>query len=320
MNKSLRIVFYGTPSFATAILDQLHHSHHEIVAVVTAVDKPAGRGRKINESDVKKYAVTNGIDVLQPKNLKAPEFIDELKSYNADLQVIVAFRMLPEAVWSMPTLGTFNLHASLLPQYRGAAPINWAIINGEKETGVTTFFIDDKIDTGAIIAQSRCGITSDETVGSLYIKLQDLGKELTLKTVNDIATGIATSSAQENPVDASPAPKLNTHNTTIDWTKSAVEIDRLVRGLFPFPIAKALLSQNDKIDQIKIHESTIINKEHEMMPGTMILVDTELQVACGKDLLHIKKIQLPNKKAMLIKDLLNGYEFHASARMVNREP
>lgn len=319
MDKSLRIVFFGTPSFATAILEQLHHSHHEIVAVITAVDKPAGRGRKINESDVKKYAVTNDIPVLQPSNLKSPEFISDLASYKADVQVIVAFRMLPEVVWSMPKLGTFNLHASLLPQYRGAAPINWAIINGEKETGVTTFFIDDKIDTGAIIDQARCDIAPDETVGSLYMKLQNLGKELTLKTVNDIAVGTAGSSPQENPVNASAAPKLNVDNTTIDWTKSALEIDRLIRGLFPFPIAKALLLQNDNIDQIKIHESAVIYKVHEMTPGTMILVDTTLQIACGKDLLHIKKIQLPNKKAMPVKDLLNGYEFHASARMVTRE-
>ncbi len=319
MDKSLRIVFYGTPSFATAILAKLHESHHKVVAVVTAVDKPAGRGRKINESDVKKYAVANDIPVLQPKNLKALEFIEELQSFKADLQVIVAFRMLPKVVWDMPALGTFNLHASLLPQYRGAAPINWAIINREKETGVTTFFIDDKIDTGAIIDQSRCDIVEDETVGSLYMKLQDLGKELTLKTVNDIASGTATSSPQENPDNPSDAPKLNVDNTTIDWTKTATEIDALVRGLSPFPIAKALLSQNDKVEQIKVHETAVVYKEHKMIAGSMILIDSELHIACGKDLLQIIKIQLPNKKAMSVKDLLNGYEFHASAIMINRE-
>lgn len=319
MSKQLRIVFFGTPEFATGVLAHIHQSQHEIVAVVTAVDKPAGRGRKIQQSHVKQFALDNNIPVLQPSNLKSPDFLKELASYHADLQVIVAFRMLPKAVWDMPPLGTFNLHASLLPQYRGAAPINWAIINGDQQTGVTTFFIDDKIDTGAIIDQLSCDITPDETLKSLYDKLNELGKILSLKTVNDIANGKVTAMAQKETDNIKPAPKLNSDNTTINWNVSATQIDALVRGLYPFPIAKALLEQNGKVEQIKIHQTAVVRQDHDMQPGTMILKDHRLFIACKKDLIEVLLIQLPNKKAMSIKDLMNGYQWHASARMINKE-
>jgi methionyl-tRNA formyltransferase len=312
MNNSLKIVFFGTPEFATGVLDTLHKSHHEIVAVVTAPDKPAGRGRKINESDVKKYAIAHSLTVLQPNNLKSEDFLKELASFQADLQVIVAFRMLPKAVWNMPKLGTFNLHASLLPQYRGAAPINWAIINQEKTTGVTTFFIDDKIDTGAIISNRETIIEAVDTVGTLYSKLMTLGALLSLETVNRIAAGPVETSLQNNSFELKEAPKLNNENTLIDFTKSAAAIDALIRGLSPYPVAKSLLYDKEELI-VKIHKSRVIEKDHKMKPGSFVIENNKMIVACGKNMLEIEEIQLPNKKRMKVKDLLNGYSFAENA-------
>jgi methionyl-tRNA formyltransferase len=312
MNNSLKIVFFGTPEFATGVLDTLHKSHHEIVAVVTAPDKPAGRGRKINESDVKKYAIAHSLTVLQPNNLKSEDFLKELASFQADLQVIVAFRMLPKAVWNMPKLGTFNLHASLLPQYRGAAPINWAIINQEKTTGVTTFFIDDKIDTGAIISNRETIIEAVDTVGTLYSKLMTLGALLSLETVNKIAAGPVATSLQNNSFELKEAPKLNNENTLIDFTKSAAAIDALIRGLSPYPVAKSLLFDKEELI-VKIHKSRVIEKDHKMKPGSFVIENNKMIVACGKNMLEIEEIQLPNKKRMKVKDLLNGYSFAENA-------
>ncbi|MGJ8684346.1 MAG: methionyl-tRNA formyltransferase [Nonlabens sp.] len=316
MDKSLNIIFFGTPEFATGVLETLHESHHNVVAVVTAVDKPAGRGRKLNESHVKQYAVSQGIPVLQPPNLKAPEFIEELESYRADLQVIVAFRMLPKVVWSMPALGTFNLHASLLPEYRGAAPINWAIINRDSITGVTTFFIDEKIDTGAIIDQLSCPIEADENVGSLYGKLMKLGSELSLKTVNDIAAGKITTQKQPLSGVLKEAPKLNAHNTTIDWNCNVEDVDALVRGLYPYPVAKAQLIQ-DKAETIKVYKTTIEVIAHKMKTGSIVIENDVIKVACKNGFLHIHELQLPNKKRMDSKSLLNGFQFLANARFDN---
>jgi methionyl-tRNA formyltransferase len=313
MNKSLKIVFFGTPEFATGVLDTLQKSHHEIAAVVTAPDKPAGRGRKINESDVKKYAVAHDLPVLQPKNLKADEFLKELASFKADVQVIVAFRMLPEAVWKMPPLGTFNLHASLLPQYRGAAPINWAIINQERATGVTTFFIDDKIDTGAIISNKEIPIDPLEDVGTLYTRLMSIGAQLSLETVNSIAAGTVTTSLQKDNTDLKEAPKLNSENTFIDFTKNAVTVDALIRGLYPYPVAKAFLYNKEQM-VVKIHKSKVVEKHHKMKPGSFVIENGEMIVACGKNMIQIEELQLPNKKRMKIKDLLNGYTFVPDAR------
>ncbi|MEN8899556.1 MAG: methionyl-tRNA formyltransferase [Nonlabens sp.] len=313
MNKSLRIIFFGTPEFATGVLDTIHRSHHEIVAVVTAPDKPAGRGRKINESDVKKYAVENKIPTLQPTNLKSEEFLKELSSFKADLQVIVAFRMLPQAVWKMPHLGTFNLHASLLPQYRGAAPINWAIINQEKITGVTTFFIDDKIDTGAIIANKETSIEPFETVGTLYKRLMSMGAILSLETVNSIAQGSIATTIQKDNVNLKEAPKLNNQNTRIDFTQDASAIDALVRGLYPYPVAKALFFNKEKMIA-KVHKTKVVEKNHKIQPGSFVMEDGKMLVACGINMIEIEELQLPNKKRMKIKDLLNGYSFDSDAR------
>jgi methionyl-tRNA formyltransferase len=313
MNKSIKIVFFGTPEFATGVLDTLHKSQHEIAAVVTAPDKPAGRGRKINESDVKKYAVAHGLPVLQPKNLKAEDFLKELASFKADVQVIVAFRMLPEAVWKMPSLGTFNLHASLLPQYRGAAPINWAIINQERVTGVTTFFIDDKIDTGAIISNRETLISPLENVETLYDRLMKMGAELSLGTVNSIATGTVSTTAQKDHTDLKEAPKLDSENTLIDFTKSAVAVDALIRGLYPYPVAKAFLYNKEQM-VVKIHKSKVVEQQHKMTPGSFVIENGKMFVACGTNMIEIEELQLPNKKRMKIKDLLNGYTFVPDAR------
>lgn len=313
MNKNLRIVFFGTPEFAVGVLNKLHHSTHEIVAVVTTPDKPAGRGRKLNESDVKKYAMAHDIPILQPQNLKSPDFIKELAAYKADLQVIVAFRMLPKVVWEMPALGTFNLHASLLPQYRGAAPINWAIINQENSTGVTTFFIDEKIDTGAIIANREISIVPGETAGTLYEKLMTIGAALSLETVNQIATGNVKTMLQKSSTDLKVAPKLDADNTLIDFKQTATQVDALVRGLYPYPVAKATLI-NEEVMNIKIYKTEVLIKEHKITPGSLIIEDGNLYVACSSDLVIIKELQLPNKKRMPTKDLLNGFTFHADAR------
>jgi methionyl-tRNA formyltransferase len=313
MSKELRIIFYGTPEFATGVLKTLHESQHHIVAVVTAADKPAGRGMHLQQSDVKRYADVQGIPVLQPANLKDDGFIEILKSYRADLQVIVAFRMLPKSVWSMPSLGTFNLHASLLPRYRGAAPINWAIINGDTETGVTTFFIDDKIDTGAIIDQSRCAIRKDEDVGTLYTALMALGSALTLRTVQTIATGRITTIAQSSGSDVTQAPKLTNENTTINWNTPARRVDAFVRGLYPFPIAKATLIQKQTAT-IKIFKTVVVTKNHKMEPGSIVIDGGNILIACAVDFINILELQLPSKKRMKAKDLLNGFSFDPDAR------
>lgn len=309
----LRIVFFGTPEFATHILDGLVHSDHEVVGVVTVADKPAGRGQKINMSDVKKYATQHGLHVLQPTNLKSEEFTENLRALNADLFVVVAFRMLPKSVWDMPTKGTFNLHASLLPQYRGAAPINWAVINREETSGVTTFFIDDKIDTGAIIQQRSCVITPEETAGSLYKKLMQLGRELTLETVNTLATTSITTISQKDHEQLKDAPKLDALNTLIDFNQSAQDVAALVRGLNPFPIAKALLFNPEKI-QIKVFQTEVVDKTHKMKPGSIVIEDRQITVACAQGFVILKKLQLPGKKPMDGKDLLNGYKFENEAR------
>ncbi|ARN77428.1 methionyl-tRNA formyltransferase [Nonlabens spongiae] len=314
MRDKLKIVFFGTPEFATHILDGIVQSHHQVVGVVTVADKPAGRGRKLQESHVKQYAVGTGLRVLQPTNLKDENFIKELSGLEADLFVIVAFRMLPRVVWDMPEMGTFNLHASLLPQYRGAAPINWAVINQEKKSGVTTFFIDEKIDTGAMILQAECALEPMETAGSLYTKLMHLGRTLTLETIDLIAEGEASLTKQTNYDELKDAPKLTTENTKIDFSKPAQQVDAVVRGLNPFPIAKATLLDKNNILQVKIFETSIVNKPHNMIPGSIVVKNNEIMIACSDSFVLLEKLQLPNKKAMDAKSLLNGYSFSSDAR------
>ncbi|WP_194850421.1 methionyl-tRNA formyltransferase [Nonlabens antarcticus] len=313
MSKPLNIVFYGTPEFATGVLKKLNESVHNIIGVVTAPDKPAGRGRNLQQSHVKTFAQTHDLNILQPTNLKSAEFHQELAALKPDVQVVVAFRMLPKEVWSLSSMGTFNLHASLLPQYRGAAPINWAIINREEKTGVTTFFIDEKIDTGAIIDQVKSNIEEQETVGSLYGKLMELGSNLCLKTVNDISNGDVQTTIQKETQGLKDAPKLTIENTTIDFNQTAGNVDAMVRGLFPFPVAKAIL-EDDKSQTVKIYQTEILRRAHKMKPGSIVVENGKIKVACKTDFIEIIELQLPNKKRMKASDLLNGFQFSPDAR------
>ena len=250
--RDLRIVFMGTPDFAAAILKHLVENKYTIAGVITAPDKPAGRGRKLNESAVKKYAASQNLPILQPNNLKNNDFLHQLKVLNANLQIVVAFRMLPKVVWQMPAFGTFNLHASLLPAYRGAAPIHWALINGETKTGVTTFFIDDKIDTGEIILQEEIGVLHTETVGTLHDKLMHLGAALVSKTVDYIGKGEVTTIKQP-ALEEKSAEKLNPENTKIDWSDSIDNIYNKIRGLNPFPAAWTIIKDHDEEVSAKIY-------------------------------------------------------------------
>jgi methionyl-tRNA formyltransferase len=312
--EKLRIVFMGTPDFAVGILDAILNKDYEVVGVITAADKPAGRGQKINLSAVKTYALEKGLTLLQPTNLKDETFLSELKSLQANCQVVVAFRMLPAAVWQMPKYGTFNLHASLLPQYRGAAPINWAIINGEEKTGVTTFFIDDKIDTGAVILSKETAILPEENAGQLHDRLMDLGSLAVLETLNLIEKGTITTTVQPEDKALKTAHKLNRENCKIDWTKSATEIHNLIRGLSPYPAAWCILKQDEQEWNVKIYETALQIETHTLAIGSLITGKKELKVAVKNGFIEIKSIQFPGKKKMTTPELLNGMTFLPSAK------
>src|SRR6187402_135603 len=260
--EKLRIIFMGTPEFAVGILDTIIKNNYEVVGVITAADKPAGRGQKLKYSAVKEYALENNLNLLQPTNLKDETFLGELKSLNANLQVVVAFRMLPKVVWEMPSLGTFNLHASLLPNYRGAAPINWAIINGETKTGVTTFFIDDKIDTGAMILSSEIAIDKNENAGLLHDRLMHLGCNTVIDTLKVIESDNATTTIQSDSTDIKTAYKLNKENCKIDWSKPINEIYNLIRGLSPYPASWCFFSDKGEEWNVKIYEAKAISENH----------------------------------------------------------
>jgi methionyl-tRNA formyltransferase len=311
MENSLRIIYMGTPEFAVAPLQQLVEQKCNIVAVITAVDKPAGRGQKLNFSAVKEYALTQNIPILQPESLKNEAFLEELASYKADLQIVVAFRMLPKVVWNMPSKGTFNLHASLLPQYRGAAPINWAIINGDKETGVTTFFIEEQIDTGNIIFQEKVTILPEDNIGTLYEKLMSIGANLVIKTVRAIeANEIKPIPQADIPIEnLKPAPKINKETCKIDWNCDAETIHNLVRGFSPYPAAWTELILYDEKTTIKIFSTTVENTSQMLTPGT-IITDSKhyLKVACGKGSINITDLQPAGKKRMDASSFLNGHK------------
>lgn len=312
--KDLRIVFMGTPDFAVTILKNLVENNYTIAGVITAVDKPAGRGRKLNQSAVKKYALEQNLPILQPKNLKNKDFLADLKNWNADLQIIVAFRMLPKLVWAMPKLGTFNLHASLLPEYRGAAPINWAIINGETKTGVTTFFIDDKIDTGEIILQTETEIKDNEIVGELHDKLMHLGADLVLKTVDLISEGNVTTIKQPE-LEEKPAHKLFPDNCKIDWSTSLSDIYNHIRGLNPYPAAWTTIINEEQEINAKIYGVTKEVEEHNLEFGKIVTTKKQLKVAVKDGYLIIDEIKLSGKKKMDAVSLLNGFQFHENAFM-----
>lgn len=304
----MRIVFMGTPEFAVPSLEILLKSNYEIVAVITAPDRPAGRGRQLQQSPVKQTAIKNKLKILQPLNLKNPEFITELNSLYAELFVVVAFRMLPQQVWSMPSKGSFNLHASLLPQYRGAAPINWAIINGEKETGVTTFFLKQEIDTGEIIYQEKTFIDPKETAGELHDRLMETGAQLVLKTVKNIESGTANTIPQENLTSEKlkTAPKIFRGDCRINWDKSVVEIYNLVRGLSPSPSAWSPLKINSKICNCKIYFAEICS-DFEGDAGEIFTDNkTIFKVKTGDGALCLKEIQIEGKKRLKIEEFLRG--------------
>ena len=322
-NKSdFRIIFMGTPEFAVESLKALVENHYNVVAVVTMPDKPAGRGHKLQYSAVKEYAVAHNLPVLQPEKLKDENFLNELRSYKADLQIVVAFRMLPEVVWNMPEYGTFNLHGSLLPQYRGAAPINWAIINGEKETGVTTFFLTHEIDTGKVSLQEKTEITEDDNVGNVYDRLMKIGAELVLKTVdmviNDEVNAVEQNTMFADHSELKAAPKIFKETCLIDWNSNIDNIYNLVRGMSPYPAAWGKLLINEEEIPVKIFETKKILEGHIQEPGSIVTDNKSyLNVAVDGGFISIKALQLPGKKRMDIASFLNGTKIPAESRFIN---
>ncbi|MCV9385243.1 methionyl-tRNA formyltransferase [Reichenbachiella ulvae] len=304
----MKIVFMGTPEFAVPSLKILVENNFDVVGVITAPDKPKGRGKKLLGTPVKEYAESVNLNVLQPTNLKAPEFIEELRALEADLQVVVAFRMLPEVVWDMPKRGTFNLHASLLPQYRGAAPINWAIINGEKETGATTFFLQHEIDTGNIIDQIKEPIHEDDSVGDLYGRLMNNGAKLVLDTVKKIESGTIQTSPQDESNELKSAPKIHKETCEIKWEQPAEQVRNLIRGMSPYPAAWTRWNEKN----FKIFKAVHATEREvpALSPGQYHTDGkTFLSVQTGDGMLDVLELQMEGKKRMLIEDLLRGYKF-----------
>jgi methionyl-tRNA formyltransferase len=309
--KNIRIIFMGTPEFAVASLDALVNEGCNIVGVITAPDKPAGRGMQLQQSAVKKYALEKDLHILQPEKLKNNLFIEELRSLKADMQIVVAFRMLPEIVWNMPPMGTINVHASLLPNYRGAAPINWAIINGETETGITTFKLQQEIDTGNILMQEKTSIGENKTAGELHDKLKMLGADVLIKTIKKIAdgnlNGIPQSEIRNPKSEIKHAPKITSETCKIDWNKKAEDIFNLIRGLSPYPTAFTYL--HDKMLKIYFGKKEIVN--HYKVNGDFETDGkTFLKFACSSGFIHCTDVQLQGKKRMLIEDFLRGYRIN----------
>lgn len=317
--RDLRIVFMGTPAFAVTILEGLLSNNYNIVGVITAPDRPAGRGQKVRKSAVKLCAEAHDLQILQPTNLKSEDFQKSLEALKPNLHIVVAFRMLPKSVWALPEFGTFNLHASLLPQYRGAAPINWALIHGETETGVTTFFIDEKIDTGAVILQETLVIDPTENAGSLHDRLMLAGSDLVLKTVEAIATGEVLTTVQPHSKELKTAYKLHNENTKIDWTASRATIFNHIRGLSPYPGSWCTLINGEKEERIKIFGAVIpIEGDIKIKNGPLGSVHIEqghLYILTLDGYLELVEIQLPGKRKMEVSALLNGYKFAQNAKM-----
>lgn len=299
----------GTPDFAVATLKALLDADANVVGVITAPDRPAGRGMKLQPSAVKQFAVENGLPVLQPTNLKSEEFLNELKELKATLQVVVAFRMLPEVVWNMPEKGTFNLHASLLPQYRGAAPINWAVINGEKESGVTTFFLQHQIDTGNIIFQVKVAIAENETAGELHDKLMTVGAKLVVRTLEAIESGNAPSIPQTTIVgELKEAPKLFKETCKINWNKNVDEVFNLIRGLSPYPTAYTTLTSGDEEIGMKVFETRKTEKKEKGENGFIASENQSMFIKCADGWLEILELQMAGKKRMSTGDFLRGFD------------
>ena len=314
--KPLRIIYMGTPAFAISPLQKILDSEHEVIAVVTAPDKKSGRGKQLTASPIKVFCTQNNLPILQPPNLKDESFVSELKEHNADVFVVVAFRMLPKEVWSIPSKGSFNLHASLLPKYRGAAPIHWAIINGEEETGVTTFFINEQIDTGEIIAQKQTTILPDENTGNLSNRLERLGADLVLETLQSIAAG-KVNTIPQSKTEEHLAPKLKRENTQLQWNEDGKVIERFVRGLQPNPCAWTSLHNNGTSTYCKIHQVEFFEGKQMLQPGRVFIDNRKLMVSVQNGSIHVKRLQLQNKKPMSDFELLNGNEINNQAYFEN---
>ena len=305
--KSLKVVFFGTPEFAKNSLQAIYKSHHEVVGVVTVADKASGRGQKMHQSAVKEFAVDNNLTLFQPEKLRDPEFLDNIQNLKADVFVVVAFRMMPKILFEMPEIGTFNLHASLLPDYRGAAPINYAVINGEKKTGATTFFINEKIDEGNILLQEEIEISDTENAGLLHDRLMEMGAKLVVKTLD----GLAENSIQEQPqpeiVNPKNAFKIFKENTKITWENSAQTVYNFVRGMSPYPAAFTVLKLGEELKSLKLFEGKFENEAHDKKPGTLEIDKNTFKISTEDGFYFPLEVQLEGKKRMKVKDFLNGF-------------
>ncbi|AVF47003.1 methionyl-tRNA formyltransferase [Elizabethkingia anophelis] len=307
MNK-LKVVFFGTPDFAKASLEAIHKSNHEVAGVVTVADKASGRGQKINESPVKKYAVEHQLPVFQPEKLRNPEFLKEIENLNADIFVVVAFRMMPKVLFSMPRLGTFNLHASLLPDYRGAAPINYAVINGEEKTGVTSFFINEKIDEGHILLQEETDVDIDEDAGQLHDRLMDIGAGLVVKTLDGLAEGIIEEKPQPQIENPKTAYKIFKEDTRINWQHDVEVVYNFIRGMSPYPAAFTTIEIAGQSKTLKIFKGKFEKKQHEKSVGQIDIDKNSFAVYTHDGVYYPMELQLEGKKRMTLKDFLNGFQ------------
>ncbi len=308
--KSLKVIFFGTPEFAKTSLEAIHQSHHEVVGVVTVADKASGRGQKINQSAVKVFAVENNLPVFQPEKLRDAEFLEEIAKLKADIFVVVAFRMMPKILFEMPQMGTFNLHASLLPDYRGAAPINYAVINGEKKTGATTFFINEKIDEGNILLQKEIEISVEENAGELHDRLMEMGAKLVVETLD----GLAENSIQEKPQPEVEYPKnafkIFKEDTRIDWTKNSETVHNFIRGMSPYPASFTTIKIGEDEKFLKIYKGTFENDAHSKNPGTLEIDKHQFKIFTKDGFYLPEEVQLEGKKRMSVKDFLNGFQHY----------
>lgn len=313
--KSLKVVFLGTPEFAKTSLEAIHQSHHKVVGVVTVADKASGRGQKISQSPVKIFAAENNLPVFQPEKLRNPEFLEELRKLDADVFVVVAFRMMPKVLFEMPKMGTFNLHASLLPDYRGAAPINYAVINGEEKTGATTFFINEKIDEGNILLQQELTILPDENAGSLHDRLMEIGAELVVRTLDGLAENSITEKPQPNVENPKNAFKIFKEDTRIDWSKSSKEVHQFILGMSPYPAAFTTLKIGEEEKGLKIFAGKFEISNHDQPAGSLEISKNNFKIYTGDGMYYPLELQLEGKKRMTVKDFLNGFRNYDEIKM-----
>ncbi len=313
--KSLKVVFLGTPEFAKTSLEAIHNSHHEVVGVVTVADKASGRGQKINQSPVKVFAAEHNIPVFQPEKLRNPEFLEELRKLDADVFVVVAFRMMPKVLFEMPKMGTFNLHASLLPDYRGAAPINYAVINGEEKTGATTFFINEKIDEGNILLQEELEILPDENAGSLHDRLMEMGSKLVVKTLDGLAENSIVEKPQPYVEHPKNAFKIFKEDTRINWAKSSKEVHQFILGMSPYPAAFTTLKIGEEEKGLKIFGGKFEVSNHDKAVGSLDISKNEFKIYTKDGIYFPLEVQLEGKKRMNIKDFLNGFRNFEEIKM-----